>query len=71
MRLLLSLAAGAAVAGIAVGLAGAFNPDTLVSVGPPTSPFTQNKQNDERLVRRQAGLRPRAGEPSVVGDVLR
>ena len=43
-RLLLSLAAGAAVAGIAVGLAVAFNSDTLVSVGSPTSPFSQNKQ---------------------------
>jgi hypothetical protein len=43
-RLLLNLAAGAAVAGIAVGLAGAFNSDTLVSVGSPTSPFSQNKQ---------------------------
>jgi hypothetical protein len=45
-KLLLNLAAGAAVAGIAVGLAGAFNPDTLVSVGSPTSPFSQNKQNE-------------------------
>jgi hypothetical protein len=43
-RLLLSLAAGAAVAGIAVGHAEAFNPDTLVSVGSPTSPFSLNKQ---------------------------
>jgi hypothetical protein len=31
-------------AGITVGLAGAFNSDTLVSVGSPTSPFSQNKQ---------------------------
>jgi hypothetical protein len=43
-RLLLSLAAGAVVAGIAVGLAGAFNADTLVTVGSPTSPFSPNKQ---------------------------
>jgi hypothetical protein len=43
-RLPLSLVAGAVMAGITVGLAGAFNSDTLVSVGSPTSPFSQNKQ---------------------------
>ena len=48
-RLLLSLAAGAAVAGIAVGLAGAFNPDTLVSVGSPPSPFSLNKQYEPAI----------------------
>ena len=46
-RLLLSLAAGAAVlAGIAVGLAVAFNPGHAVSVGSPPTPFSQNKQNE-------------------------
>lgn len=48
-RLLLSLAALACVAGIAVGLAGALNPDTLVSVGSPTTPFPQNKQYEPAI----------------------
>jgi hypothetical protein len=43
-RRLLGLFVAVVVAGIAVGLAGAFNPDTLVSVGSPTGPFSQNKQ---------------------------
>ena len=46
-RLLLALAiAGAA---IGAGAAFAFNPDTLVSVGSPVSPFAQNKQNEPAL----------------------
>ena len=36
----------AAVALVIAAFAGAFAPDTLVSVGSPTSPFSQNKQNE-------------------------
>src|SRR6476620_9768261 len=31
---------------LAAGPASAFNPDTLVTVGSPTTPFSQNKQNE-------------------------
>jgi hypothetical protein len=41
----------AVVAATVVGLAGAFNPDTLVNVGTasPLTPFSQNKQNEPAL----------------------
>jgi hypothetical protein len=41
--------AACVVAGAVAGLAGAFNPDTLVSVDSPTTPFSQNKQNEPAL----------------------
>jgi hypothetical protein len=44
-----SLAVFGAVALVVVPLAGAFNPDTLVSFGSPPSPFSQNKQNEPAL----------------------
>jgi len=34
---------------VAVPLAFGFNPDTLVSVGSPASPFSENKQNEPAL----------------------
>ena len=45
------LAACVTVAGAVAGLAGAFNPDTLVSIGSqsPATPFSQNKQNEPAL----------------------
>ena len=49
MRRLFALCAAVAVSLVVVGLAGAFNPDTLVSVGSPPSPFSQNKQNEPAL----------------------
>src|SRR5437588_4172052 len=48
-RFALAVAAAAAVAGGVVGLALAFNSDTLVSVGSPTTPFSQNKQNEPAI----------------------
>jgi hypothetical protein len=45
-RFLLSGALVAIAAGAAVGVALAFNPDTLVSNGSPTAPFSQSKQNE-------------------------
>ena len=50
-RGLFALAASAVVASTVVGLAGAFNPDTLVNVGTmsPLTPFSQNKQNEPAL----------------------
>src|SRR5712691_13165306 len=44
---LLVLAAAAAL--MTASLAGAFNPDVLVANGSPTSPFSQNKQNEPAL----------------------
>jgi hypothetical protein len=49
MRRLFALLATAVVALVAASLAGAFNPDTLVSVGSPPGPFSQNKQNEPAL----------------------
>ena len=43
------LAACSVVAATVVGLAGAFNPDVLVSVGSPPTPFSQNKQNEPAI----------------------
>jgi len=45
----MTLVACGLVAGVVVGLAGAFNPDALVTNGSPTSPFPQNKQNEPAL----------------------
>jgi hypothetical protein len=44
-----SLAVFGAVALVVVPLAGAFTPDTSVSIGSPPSPFSQNKQNEPAL----------------------
>src|SRR5213593_1741481 len=41
--------AAALVVGTIVGVALALNPDTLVSVGSPPAPFSQNKQNEPAL----------------------
>src|SRR5438128_10236686 len=49
MRRLTALLGGMAVAFTAVSIAGAVNPDTLVTVGSPASPFSQNKQNEPAL----------------------
>src|SRR5436309_10354887 len=50
MRKLLTVGAAIALAaGLLVGLAAAFNPDTRVSVGSPVTPFSQNKQNEPAL----------------------
>src|SRR5438045_7865928 len=43
------LAAIAVVAGLSPTLAAAFNPDTLVNVGSPTTPFSRNKQNEPAI----------------------
>jgi hypothetical protein len=43
------LVLAAAVALVTASLAGAFNPDTLVTVGSPSTPFSQNKQNEPAL----------------------
>src|SRR5436190_9835029 len=43
-------AAGTLIAAAVVSaIAGGFNPDTRVSVGSPTTPFSQNKQNEPAL----------------------
>ncbi len=39
-----AVAAAAALAG--AGSAAAFNPDMLVTIGSPPTPFSQNKQNE-------------------------
>src|SRR5262249_62217758 len=44
-----ALAACGLVAATVAGLAGAFNPDTVVDVGSPATPFSQNKQNEPAL----------------------
>src|SRR5437867_2216097 len=50
MKKLLTVGAAIALAaGLLVGLAAAFNPDTRVSVGSPVTPFSQNKQNEPAL----------------------
>ena len=41
-----SLVASIALIATFSGVAAAFNPDTLVTVGSPTTPFSQNKQNE-------------------------
>jgi hypothetical protein len=48
-RLLGSLSAMAALTLLTVSGAQAFNPDALVTVGSPPSPFAQNKQNEPSL----------------------
>jgi hypothetical protein len=49
MRRAFVLLTVAAVALVIAAFAGAFAPDTLVSVGSPPSPFSQNKQNEPAL----------------------
>ncbi len=46
---LVTLFAAALAVGAIVGVALALNPDTLVSVGSPPTPFSQNKQNEPAL----------------------
>jgi hypothetical protein len=48
-RLLRAVPLVAVAALILTAVAGAFNPDTLVNVGSPPSPFSQNKQNEPAL----------------------
>ena len=43
------LAVAVVASGLAAGVAWSFNPDTLVSNGSPTGPFSQNKQNEPAL----------------------
>src|SRR3954452_12661168 len=49
MRNTFVLVLAAAVGLMTASLAGAFNPDVLVTNGSPTSPFSQNKQNEPAL----------------------
>jgi hypothetical protein len=46
LGLLVALATAAAPALVQMSTASAFNPDTLVSVGSPVTPFSRNKQNE-------------------------
>jgi hypothetical protein len=46
VRVLLLVVAVAALVAAQAGTAAAFNPDTLVTVGSPTGPFSANKQNE-------------------------
>src|SRR3569832_908613 len=48
-RIILAVLATLALVVAAAGPAAAFNPDTLVTVGSPSSPFSQNKQNEPAL----------------------
>jgi hypothetical protein len=48
-RLLRAVPPVAVAALVLTAVAGAFNPDTLVSVGSPSAPFSQNKQNEPAL----------------------
>src|SRR5215208_4357491 len=48
-RIILPMLAALTVLAMAAGPAAAFNPDTLVTVGSPTGPFSQNKQNEPAI----------------------
>jgi hypothetical protein len=48
-KLLATLGVATAIVATVVGLASAFSADTLVTVGSPTTPFAQNKQNEPAL----------------------
>src|SRR5438132_4702930 len=48
-RLLRAVPPLAVAALVVTAVAGAFNPDSLVTVGSPTTPFSQNKQNEPAL----------------------
>jgi hypothetical protein len=48
-RVLSAVLAGLAAASLIIGPVAAFNPDTEITVGSPSSPFSQNKQNEPGL----------------------